>query len=377
MMRRHFAILIIVLAFAGLTLGGVYKRLHNQRQLEISARAAARQIVAVTHPQPARQAKDLVLPANVHAFRETPIYARVNGYLKRWHTDIGAQVREGQLLAEIDTPELDQELLQAEAAEGQAIANRDIAKKTDVRWQELLKSHFVSQQEADQNRAQLRAREADLRAAEANVKRLRETQAFKRVKAPFDGVVTARYVDVGTLISMGNGQQLFQIAQAHILRVYAYVPQTHSGWVFPGLDADLEIPEHPGRKFAGKVVHTAGAIDPATRTLYVEVQIPNPKGEVFPGAFGQVRFHLEAGAGTPMTVPANALIFRAQGTQVAVVDEQGRARLRDVKLGRDLGTALEVMEGLTDQDRIILSPPDSLNDGDAVETTDPTPRNGQ
>ncbi len=367
-MRRGYgwSLLIIALAFAGLTGWSIQKRLTAHAQLEVSTQANTRQPVAVVHPQPSPLSSELVLPANVQAFRETPIYARTNGYLKKWYADIGSKVKAGQLLAELQTPEVDQQLQQTQAAEAQASANLDIAQKTNDRWQALLKTHYVSQQEADQYAAQLHAREADLRAAKADVRRLRATQSFKQVTAPFDGTVTARFVDVGTLISDGTTQQLFRIAQAHILRVYVSVPQAYSVGMRVGLDAELLIPEYPAGHFFGKVVHTAGAIDPASRTLYTEVQVPNPKGELLPGTFGRVRFTLHNT--TPgLTIPATALLFRAQGTQVAIVGEQGRVRLQAIRLGRDLGASLEVADGLQSADRVVSNPPDSISDGDVVE----------
>jgi len=364
--RQGWILLAIALVFSGLTAWGVHQRFKARAELDLAQRAAARQTVAVAHPQASQASSELVLPANVQAFLETPLYARTNGYLKKWHADIGAKVRAGQLLAEIDTPEVDQQLLQAEATEAQAAANLDIARKTSERWQALLKTHYVSQQEADQNLAQFHAREADLQAAKAAVQRLKVLQSFKAVRAPFEGTVTARRVDVGALVTDGAAQPLFRIAQAHVLRVYAYVPQAYSAEIQPGLDAELEIPEYPAR-FAGQVAHTAGAIDPATRTLYTEVQVPNPGGSLLPGAFGRVHFKLRA-ARPVLTVPANALIFRAQGTQVAVVGDPGGAvRLQAVRLGRDLGFALEVLEGLKPEDWIVLNPADSISDGDIVD----------
>ena len=369
-MKRRYGctFLIAALLLTGLTAWGIHKRIKAHADLEVSTKANARLTVAVTRPQPSPASNELVLPANVQAFLETPIYARTNGYLKKWYADIGTKVKAGALLAELETPEVDQQLHQTQAAEAQAAANLDIAQKTNDRWQALLKTHYVSQQEADQYAAQLHAREADLRAAKADVQRLRAMQSFKQVRAPFDGTVTARLVDVGALITDGTSQQLFRLAQAHLLRVYVHVPQSYSAGVHIGLDAELLIPEHPAGHFVGKVVHTSGAIDPASRTLYTEVQIPNPKGELLPGAFGRVRFTLQDT--TPsMMIPATALLFRAQGTQVAIVGEQGKVRLQAIKLGRDLGPTLEVTEGLKTEDRVVSNPPDSISDGEMVEVT--------
>jgi RND family efflux transporter MFP subunit len=365
-MKKTFWLLaIIALVFAGLSAYAVYRRAENQRQWSASTQSSGRQIVAVIQPQPAADIGELVLPANVQAFQETPIYARTNGYVKRWHTDMGAPVKAGQLLAEVDTPEIDQEFLQAQATLDQAIANRDLAQKTDARWQKLITSHTVAQQEADQYAAQLRAREADVRAAKANVQRLRSLQGFKEVRAPFEGIVTARSLDVGSLVSSGNTQPLFRIAQARTLRVYAAVPQSASPAIRTGLDANLEIPEFPGRRFPGKVAGTAGAIDPVSRTLNTEIQVPNPRGELLPGAFGRIHLHLD-NTHRPLTIPATTLIFRGQGAQVATVDQGSKVHLKTVKLGRDLGESLEVLEGLGADDRIVLNPADSLADGEMV-----------
>lgn len=363
---RSWIGLIIVLLWAGVTARAVQRHLDERRDWTASTESAARQAVTVARPAPAPKLRDLVLPADVQALLETPIYARTNGYLKRWYTGMGTTVKAGQLLADIDTPEVDQELLQAEAAAAQAEANLDLARKTDVRWQALLKTHAVAQQEADQYRSQLHAREADVRAARANVQRLRALQGFKQVRAPFDGIVTARTVDVGALIASGNSQPLFRVAQAHTLRVYVQVPQSASTGIRAGLDASLEIPEFPGRRFPGKVTSTAGAIDPATRTLNTEVQVPNPGGELLPGTFGRIRFQLESKANI-LTIPATALIFRGQGAQVAIVNRESKVMLRPVKLGRDLGTSLEVVDGIGADDRVVLNPSDSLDGGELVE----------
>ncbi|MFZ0737601.1 MAG: efflux RND transporter periplasmic adaptor subunit [Candidatus Acidiferrales bacterium] len=324
--------------------------------------------MAVVHATPSDGAGDIVLPGNVQAYLETPIYARTNGYLKKWYVDIGGRVKQGQLLADIDTPEIDQELRQMEAAQQQAQANLDLAKTTADRWVNLLKSDGVSQQEVDQNVEAYKAREADMLAAKANVQRLKDLQSFKEVVAPFNGVITARSVDVGALIQNGNTQQLFRIAQTNLLRVYVAVPQSYSRSMVAGLSAELEIPEYPHRTFPGKVARTSGAIDLASRTLLTEVQVPNPTGEILPGAYATVLFHLKL-VDPPLTIPGNTLLFRSQGTQVAIVTPRGTVHLQDINLGRDLGSSLEVLSGLNAGDTILLNPPDSISEGDAVEVT--------
>lgn len=357
-----------VLALAillGVAYWGIHSRQSAQAELVAAARKTTRTAVATVHPHPSEAANVLLLPGNVQAYVETPIYARTNGYLKRWLVDIGGKVQAGQLLAEIDTPEIDEELLQSEAAEAQAAANLDLAKKTAVRWQNLLKVDGVSQQEVDQNVSAYTARQADLAAAQANVQRLKDMQSFQRVVAPFAGIVTARNIDVGALISPGSTQPLFRLAQTRILRVYVNVPQTYSRSMVAGLEAELKIPEFPGRTFVGKVVRTAGAIDPASRTLLTEVQVPNPIGELLPGAYGTVQFRLQI-VDPPLVLPANTLLFRSQGTQVATVDSKGKIYLEKVVLGRDLGTQVEIISGVKPSDVVIVNPSDSISDGDFV-----------
>ncbi len=351
--------------FAGVAYWGIHQRSQEHDQLIAAARGTTRATVAVVHPKPAESAESLSLPGNVQAYLDTPIYARTNGYLKRWLVDIGAKVRAGQLLAEIDTPEVDEELRQAEAAEAQAVANLDLAKKTADRWQNLLKDDGVSQQEVDQNVAAYQARQADLRAAQANVQRLKDMQSFQKIVAPFSGIITARNVDVGALITAGSTQPLFRLAQNDILRVYVNVPQTYSRSIFAGLGADLSVPEYPGRLFTGKVVRTAGAIEPNSRTLLTEVDVPNSRGEILPGVYGTVQFHLTM-ADPPLMLPANTLLFRSAGTQVAIAGPDGIVHLQKVTLGRDLGTTVEIASGVSARDAIIVNPSDSIAEGDAV-----------
>lgn len=351
--------------FAGVAYWGIHQRNQEHDQLIAAARGTTRATVAVVHPRPAESAESLSLPGNVQAYLDTPIYARTNGYLKRWLVDIGAKVRAGQLLAEIDTPEIDEELRQAEAAESQAVANLDLAKKTAERWQNLLKDDGVSQQEVDQNVAAYQARQADLRAAQANVQRLTDMQSFQKIVAPFSGIITARNVDIGALITAGSTQPLFRLAQNDILRVYVNVPQTYSRSIYPGMGADLSVPEYSGHLFAGKVVRTAGAIEPASRTLLTEVDVPNSRGEILPGVYGTVQFHLTM-ADPPLMLPANTLLFRSAGTQVAIAGPDGKAHLQKVTLGRDLGTTVEIAAGVNAQDAVIVNPSDSIAEGDSV-----------
>ncbi|MFZ0037783.1 MAG: efflux RND transporter periplasmic adaptor subunit [Candidatus Acidiferrales bacterium] len=362
---RVIAFVIVILIFAGVALWGILSRRSVRASLNSTAKNAATTPVAIVHAQPSGTSGEILLPGNIQAYLETPIYARTNGYLKKWYFDIGAHVKEGQLLAEIETPEIDQELRQAEAAQQQAQANLDLAKTTADRWVELLKSDGVSQQEVDQNVSAYKARQADLQAAKANVDRLKDLQSFKEVTAPFSGIVTTRNVDVGALIQNGNSVQLFRMAQTNVLRIYVNVPQAYSRSMVAGVPADLEIPEFPHRTFPGKVVRTSGSIDTASRTLLTEVQVPNPTGELLPGAYATVNFHVKL-VEPPVAIPSNTLIFRSQGTQVAVVTPQGTVHLKSVTLGRDLGTSMEVLTGVDSNDAIILNPPDSIGEGDVV-----------
>ena len=364
---------LILALFAWLVFSKVQARQRVRAETVAASSDAGDIPVSVVHPRRADTVQDLMLPGNIQAFVETPIYARTNGYLKKWYVDIGGRVKAGDLLASIDTPEVDQQLNQAQAAQLQAEANLDLARTTADRWHLLLKSDGVSQQEVDQNDAALKARQADLNAAMANVQRLKDEQSFQTVTAPFNGIITARSIDTGSLISNGTSQSLFRLAQIDVLRVYINVPESYSQDIRPGLQADLRVAESPGKVFKGQVVRSAGAIDPVSKTLLTEVDVSNPKGDLLPGAYAQVLFHLKTST-PPLTIPSNTLIFRTSSTQVAVA-ENGVARLRNVTLGRDLGNILEIISGLVPGDSVILNPPDSLADGAAVsvQQTEETP----
>jgi len=371
--RRPTVIIALGLGVLALSLFFViYSRWHDRSELVSSTKDAGRTPVSVAHPRRNNAKTGLVLPANVQAFVETPIYARTDGYLKRWLVDIGSQVKAGQLLAEIETPEVDQQLAQMEAAQAQAQANLDLARTTAERWKNLLQFDGVSQQEVDQNVAAYKARQADLNAAIANVGRLKDLQSFQKVVAPFDGIITARNTDVGALITAGTTKELFRLAQTDILRVYVNVPEIYSLSMVPGVPADLRVAEFPNRTFSGKVVRTAGAILPASRTLLTEVRVPNPKGELLPGAFGEVSFHITL-PHEPLIIPSSTLLFREKGTQVALVDKNQIVHLQNIVLGRDFGTSVEVISGLTEGDSIIVNPSDSISEGTSV-TIEETPK---
>lgn len=330
--------------------------------------------VAVVQPQTEPGNDELVLPGNLQAFEESPIFARTNGYLLRWYKDIGSKVQKGELLAAIDTPEVDQELSQARATREQVKSALDLAKISADRWANLLKSDSVSQQEADQQASGYQQAQANLAAADANVRRLEQLESFKNVYAPFSGVLTRRNVDPGALINSGAGaagKELFDLSRVDPLRVYVSVPQAYAPSMKAGVKAAVTLQEFPGQKFTGIVARTADAIDPATRTLNTEVDVPNKDGKLLSGSFGQVHFAM--GTSVPrITIPVNAMLFRAEGPQVAVVDKDGKVHLRSINIGRDFGATLEVLGGLEGSDQIVINPSDSLEEGQPVHVAMPT-----
>lgn len=351
--------------FAAVLVLGLAHQRAVRADLAVIARDQARTPVRVIHPQSSSSEFGVTVPANIQAYIDTPIYARTNGYIKSWFVDIGARVERGQVLAQIETPELDQQLRQAEATQAQAQANLDLARITTLRYQELLKTDSVSKQDTDQTIGAFHADEASLKAAIANVNQLKELQSFEKVTAPFTGTITARYIDIGTLIASGTNTLLFRLADVSTLRVYANVPESYSKDVVPGVSADLEVPGAARKTFAGQVVRTAGAIDPVSRTLLTEVHVPNPTLELVPGEFGEVTFHLRSSQPV-LIIPASALLFRAQGTQLALLQEDGRVHIQNIQLGRDLGNSVEVVSGLTAASSVIENPSDSITDDTLV-----------
>lgn len=325
--------------------------------------------VATTRPQPVGSATELILPGNLQANYEAPIYARTSGYLKRWLVDIGARVRKGQLLAEIEAPEVDQQLRQAQADLAMAEANQKIADVTAERWRHLRATDSVSRQEADEKVSAAQASDAQVRAAQANVHRLEELSGFERIIAPFDGIITARNTDIGQLINAGSGTgaALFRIADVSRLRLYVRVPQEDAAAMKPGLRARLALPDRPDAVYEATLATTASAIDPATRTLMTELFVDNRGGELLPGAYAEVHFELPPdAAGRAFRLPANVLLFRGDGLHVATVDAHDHVVLKPVTIGRDYGSAIEIVAGLSPDDDVILSPPDSLAEGAAV-----------
>lgn len=359
------AALVALALIAAAVIVGLLPRLRARSALAAETRALAVPTVAVVSPAPGKPVTSPPLPAEVKAWIEAPIYARASGYLKRWLVDLGARVEAGQLLAEIETPELDQELERARHQLAEAEAALALSRITSARYTELLKTASVSEQETAEKQADFALKTATVQAARANVRRLEELQGFGRVTAPFAGVVAARSVDVGDLVTAGSGKELFRLSQTDKLRVYVRVPQAQALSIAPGQSAELLIPEKPGRVFTGTVARTAGTISPDSRTLLTELEVDNSRGEILAGSFGQVRF-VEAKKSPPLTLPGNTLLFRAEGPQVGVVLADGKVELRSVKLGRDFGSIVEILGGVSPTDQVILNPSDSLASGAVV-----------
>ena len=365
--RGLWALVGVALVLGLAIYAGLQGRHGADAALKRATEEAATPTVAVVHPSASSATDELVLPGTARAFTDAPIYARASGYLKKWYADIGARVTQGQILAEIETPELDQQLRQARAGLENASATMEMAKTTAERWQTLLKRDAVSRQETDEKVSDYSAKRAMVESNSANVKRLEDLQAFQKVTAPFDGIITARNTDIGALIDAGAGGQareLFRLAAISKLRVFVSVPQAYAQAARPGTPTTISLEENPGKLYRGTLARTSNALDPSARTMLSEVEMDNPGGEVLPGAYVVVR--LRVGRQTSgMTIPANTLLFRAEGMQVAVVRD-GRAELVSVTIGRDYGRSVEVVAGLQRTDAVILDPADSLVSGTAV-----------
>ncbi len=367
---RFLLILVAAAAVVAIVVAmGIVPRVRARQSLREQANRSAAPIVTVAHPRRSSPAEEVILPGNIQAFIDAPIYARTSGYLKKWYADIGTHVKQGQLLADIESPEVDRQLQQARADLATGEANLKLAQITAARYMNLFKTDSVAKQDVDNAVQDAAAKSATVKSQQANVQRLEELVSFEKIFAPFDGVITARNTDIGQLIDSGSsggpGRELFHIAAVRKLRVFVNVPQIYSHDAVPGIKADLTLPELPGRRFEGTLVRTADAIDPATRTLLVEVDVVNSTGLLFPGAYTEVHFKIRNGVST-LLVPATALIFRSEGLRIATVGNGNRAALAPITVGRDFGNEVEVVSGLSDDALVILTPPDSLVDGQVV-----------
>jgi len=376
---QWWVLLLAVVTAAVIVVAGLLPRIQARTALRRETAEMAVPAVVVVQPKRSAPAQEIVLPANVQAFADAPIYARTNGYLKRWYVDIGTRVKEGQLLAEIDTPEVNQQLRQSRADLATAQANLNLSKITSERYAGLLMSDSVSKQEADNAAGDYEAKQANLQSAQANVKRLEELKSFQKIYAPFSGVITARNTDIGALIDSGSSggvrTELFHIVQPDKLRVYVSVPQIYSQAAKPGLTAELTLSEFPGRPFVGKLVRTANAIDPTSRTLLVEIAVNNPIGQLFTGSYAEVHLKLPTAAAA-FILPVNTLLFRSEGLRIAAVGDGQHVELRPITLGHDFGSEVEVIAGLNGGENVIVNPPDSLVTGETVRIAQ-TPQGAQ
>jgi RND family efflux transporter MFP subunit len=378
--RRWWIAVLALVIVAAIVVSGILPRIHARADLDKETAEMAIPTVSVVQPKRGAPAQEVVLPANVQAYIDAPIYARTNGYLKHWYVDIGAHVKAGQLLADIETPEVDQQLRQSKADLATSEANLNLSRITNDRYADLLKTDSVSKQDADNAAGDYAAKQATVQSAQANVKRLEELQAFEKIYAPFEGVITARNTDIGALIDSGSSggtrTELFHIAQPDKLRVYVSVPEAYSQAAKPGLTADLALAEFPGRLFPGTLVRTAEAIDQSTRTLLVEIRVNNPTGTLLSGAYAEVHLKLPT-ATAAFILPVNALLFREEGLRVAAVTDGKHAVLKPVTLGHDFGSEVEVVAGLAGNESIIVNPPDSIVSGEEVRVAQPAAASGE
>lgn len=372
MSRRTRALLgvtFLVLIAAAIAISGIVPRLRDRQILEEQTRVSAEPVVATVRPQVQNPSRELVLPASIQAYIDAPIYARTNGYLRKWYFDIGSHVKKGQLLAEIESPEVDQQLQQAQEELATAEANLKLAQITANRYLDLLKSDSVAQQDVDNATQNAAARQTTVKSAQANVRRVQQMVNFEKIYAPFDGVITARNTDIGQLIASGPGatasRELFHIGAIDKLRVFVNVPQTYTHEMKPGLHPYVTLPELPNRRFSGTLVRTADSLDPATRTLLVEVDLNNNEGLLLPNAYTEVHFQL-SGQTQTLLIPTPSLIFRSEGLRVPILVDGNKVSLAQVKVGRDFGKTIEVLSGLDEKSAVITDPPDSLVEGETV-----------
>jgi len=348
--------IVIVSVLALLVISGVWRHMRAHIEQQRFTNEESQLAVNVVSAQRDGKPQDLILPGTFQAFKQTTIYPRSNGYVKDWKVDIGDDVKEGQLLAEIETPDLDQQVAQAKA-------NYELAKVTADRWRDLVQKKVVSNQEYDQN-------EKAFEASRANYEQLQKLQGFEQIVAPFSGKISARFIDFGTLVTAGSssitGTALFSIVQSDPLRVYVYVPQENAPSIHEGLPAKILLDEFPGQEFDGRVTRTAGALDPQSRTMQVEVQVPNHDGKLYAGMYGQVKFLL-VDENAPIVVPANAFVFRTEGPQVATIDSEDRIHWQNIRVGRDFGDRIEILDGLKENTKVVMNPTDDLREGIQVE----------
>jgi RND family efflux transporter MFP subunit len=364
---KYLVIGLVGLLAAGAIVIFALRMLHAATLAE-AMQVHAKQYVTVISPSPGGEGLPLTLPGTLQGINEATVYARSSGYILRWHKDIGAQVKRGELLAEITAPEIDQEYSQAVAAQQLAASSEELTKSTAQRWKSLREKDAVTQQDLDERLSAYAQAQANLAAAEANVARLRNLQGFNHVVAPFDGVITSRNIDVGDLVDAGNGgagKALFTIAQVDPLRLYVFVPQQYASQVKVGDVVKVSLVENLEAQYQGTIARTARAIDTGTRTMQVEIRVPNPKGELIAGSYVQVMLPIKQNQ-SALIVPTNVLLFRPDGTRVATVDANGKVKLNVVKLGTDFGSTVAVLSGLRASDRVVLNPADSLADGDIV-----------
>jgi RND family efflux transporter MFP subunit len=357
---------LLVLVAIALAFWGISTRAKALSVVTTETRELAVPTVAIMTPEKGAPQQDIVLPGTMQAFTDAAIYARTNGYLRKWYADIGSHVHAGQVLADIDSPEVEQQLEQARADLATADANARLAQSTAERYRDLIKTDSVSKQDLDNANGSLEAKLTAVNSAKANVRRLEQLHGFDQITAPFDGVVTARNTDVGALIDSGsNAKELFHVAAVHRLRVFVNVPEIYSRAAQPGIKADLTLTEFPGRTFTGTLARTAQSIDTASRTLLTEIDVENPKGELLAGSYAEVHLKLPSAQST-YKLPINSIIFRTEGVRVAVVGPDGKVLLKPVTLGRDYGDSVEVVSGISGNERIILNAPDSIEAGQAV-----------
>ena len=368
MIRNFFIALFALTAVAGIVFSGIAPRIKADNELRKETARLAVRTVTVIQPRRGTPVQEITLPANIQAYTDAPIYARTNGYLRRWYVDIGAHVKAGQLLAEIDTPEIDHQVAQARADLATAQSNLHLAEITSVRYQDLLKTDSVSKQEVDNAVSDSQSKKSIVESAQFNLKRLEETQSFQKIYAPFDGIVTARNTDIGALIASGSGsssKELFHVASTDRMRIYVNVPEVYSQAAKPGLVADVTLQEYPGKKFKATFTTTSEAIEAATHTLLVQFDVANPTGQLLPGAYAEIHLKLPSSASS-FVLPINVLLFRSEGIRVAKVQNGNRAELVQVTLGRDFGNEVEVVAGLRGDESLIVNPPDSLVSGEEI-----------